>query len=54
MDKHINFTKGFVDSNEQKTITVPMVKEYASNEPKAFGILSYNGQLKNIKLNALS
>lgn len=54
IDKKINFTEGFLKRNDEKLITIPMLKEISPDSGKAYAILTYNGRLKNVKLRASS
>lgn len=53
MEKKINFTNGFLHRNDQSVITIPMMREEEPETAKAYAILSYNGNLRNINLKAL-
>lgn len=48
IQKQVNFTIGFLKRNEQKLITIPMLKEEDPETAKAYAVLSYDGNLRGI------
>lgn len=51
--KQINVTSGFLMAIDQRgtyLVTIPMVRDYNSEDDKAFAILSFNGNLANVRL----
>lgn len=54
IEKKINFTNGYLQRNEQSVITIPMMREEDPENAKAYAVFTYNGNLRNIKLKALT
>jgi hypothetical protein len=54
LEKQINFTNGFLYRNEKCLVTIPMMRYESPESSKAYAILTYNGNLKDIKLKASS
>jgi len=52
ISKKVNFTKGFIFNTEDHLVMVPMVKEEPHDASHAYGILSFNGHVSNVQLEA--
>ena len=54
LSKNVNFTKGFILNTEDHLVMVPMVREEPHDANIAYGILTFNGQISNVQLEATS